>query len=83
MTLDDLKDKYSNREAAFLNGLPKPNKHDLNLVIEKFGCEFPNSFIDFQFEYCHQVSMGDFAYDGFGWANKDLASYKLLYRKLT
>lgn len=72
MTLKDLKDKYADREPAFPKHLQKPNISDLNYLIEKYNCKFPQSYIDFQLKYCTEVSIGDFAFDGFGWANKEL-----------
>lgn len=75
MTFDDLKNKYLDRGVAFPGDHPKPNKEDLDLLIERYDCKFPPSFIDFQLKYCHEVSMGDFAWDGFGWANKELDPY--------
>ena len=75
MTFEDLKNKYPDREPVFSNKLPKPNKEDLDRIIKNYECDFPNSFIEFQLKYCHIVSMGDFAFTGFGWANKELAPY--------
>ena len=75
MTFDDLKNNYPDRGAAFPDGQPKPNEEDLNWIIEKYGCRYPKSFIDFQLKYGLEVPMGDFAWDGFGWANKDLDAY--------
>lgn len=75
MTFNDLKNKYTDRGSAFPQDLPKPNKEDLNKFIEQFDCRFSASFIDFQLKYCHEVSMGDFAWDGFGWANNALEPY--------
>ena len=72
MTFDELKNKYPDRDASFPDGKPRPNQENLNLIMEEYGCSYPKSFIDFQLIRCHEVPMGDFAWDGFGWANKDL-----------
>ncbi len=72
MTFEDLKEKYSDRGAAFPEHLPKPNESDLNELIKKYNCKFPKSFIDYQLKYCTSVPIGDFSFDGFGWANKAL-----------
>ncbi|NER15084.1 hypothetical protein GWK08_16640 [Leptobacterium flavescens] len=72
MTFEDIKAKYSEREPAFPDHLPKPNESDLNDLIKKYNCKFPKSFIDFQLKYCSEVPLGDFSFDGFGWANKEL-----------
>ncbi len=72
MTFEDIKVKYSDREPAFPEHLPKPNTSDLNDLIKKYNCKFPKSFIDFQLKYCKEVPMGDFSFEGFGWANKEL-----------
>lgn len=70
MTFEAIKSKYSDREQAFPIHCPEPNEADLNELIEKYNCKFPKSFIDFQLKYCKEVPMGDFAFEGFGWANK-------------
>ena len=72
MTFDDIKEKYSDREPAFPEHLPKPNELDLNDLIKKYNCKFPKSFIDYQLKYCTEVPIGDFSFEGFGWANKEL-----------
>ncbi|SED22359.1 SMI1-KNR4 cell-wall [Tenacibaculum sp. MAR_2009_124] len=72
MTFEDIKEKYSDREPAFPAHLPKPNESDLNDLIKKYNCKFPKSFIDYQLKYCLDVPIGDFSFDGFGWANKEL-----------
>jgi hypothetical protein len=75
MTLEDLHKKYPEREAAFPSHLEKPNKDDLAEIQRKYACTFPKSFIQFQLEYCDRVPMGEFAFEGFGWANKNLDPY--------
>lgn len=75
MTFNELKSKYSDREAAFPTNSPRPSQQDLNSIIETYDCKFPDSFIDFQLKYCHEVPMGDFAFEGFGFANKSLDPY--------
>lgn len=75
MTFEDLKDKYSNRSPAFSFNYNEPNEADLSELIERYNCKFPKSFIDFQLKYCKEVSIGDFAFDGFGFANKSLEPY--------
>lgn len=75
MTLEELLKKYPDREAAFPTNLDKPTKEDLIGIQRKYECVFPNSFIQFQLEYYDKTPMGDFAFDGFGWANKDLEPY--------
>jgi len=75
MTFDDLKAKYPEREPAFPPNCPVPNEKDLEELIEKYSCKFPKSFIDFQVKLCQEVPMGDFAFDGFGFANKELEPY--------
>ena len=75
MTFNDLKSKYPDREVAFPDDQRKPNKEDLDSIIHKYDCKFPPSFVDFQLEYCLEISIGDLAWDGFGWANKDLDPY--------
>ena len=72
MTFGDLKDKYSNRGPAFSFKNNEPNEADLSEFIEKYNCKLPKSFKDFQLKYCKLVSIGDFAFDGFGFANKNL-----------
>ncbi len=75
MTFEDIKVKYSNREAAFPEHLPKPNEIDLNNLVKEYNCKFPKSFIDFQLRYCNEVPIGDFSFEGFGWANENLEPY--------
>ena len=72
MTFEEIKSKYSDREPAFPEHLPKPNESDLNDLIKKFNCKFPKSFIDFQLKYCNEVPIGDFSFEGFGWSNIEL-----------
>ncbi|MCT4622136.1 MAG: SMI1/KNR4 family protein [Schleiferiaceae bacterium] len=72
MTFADLRAKYPNREAAFPSNLPKPTATELNRLIEKYHCQFPQSFIEFQLEQCIEIPMGDNAFDGFGFANTEL-----------
>jgi hypothetical protein len=72
MTFKDIKEKYSDREPAFPSNCPEPNEADLNELIEKYNCKFPKSFIDFQLKFCKEVPIGDFAFEGFGFANKKL-----------
>lgn len=72
MTFKDLQEKYSDREPAFPKHLPIPNLSDLKDLIKRYNCKFPKSYIDFQLKYCTEVPMGDFAFEGFGWANKEL-----------
>ena len=75
MTLEDLHKKYSDKEAAFPSHIDKPNKEDLAEIQRKFSCLFPKSFIQFQLEYFDKIPMGDVAFEGFGWANKNLEPY--------
>ena len=75
MTFEDIKAKYSDREPAFPTNCPEPNETDLNELIEKYNSRFPKSFIEFQLKYCKQIPLGDFAFDGFGFANKKLEPY--------
>lgn len=75
MTFKDLKEKYSDRKPAFPSNLPIPNETCLNKIIRKYDCQFPKSFIDFQLKYCREVPIGDFAFDGFGFANQELEPY--------
>lgn len=72
MTFNDLKEKYSDRDPALPINCVEPNEIDLNELIEKYNCKFPKSFIEFQLKYCKEIPMGDFAFDGFGFANKKL-----------
>lgn len=75
MTFEEIKEKYSDREPAFPLNCPEPNEKDLNEIIEKYKCKFPKTFIDFQLKFCREIPMGDFAFDGFGFANKKLEPY--------
>ncbi len=70
-----LKKDYPDREAAFPDNLPKPNKSDLEYLIDKYDCKFPQSYIDYQLNYCQTTPIGDFAFEGFGWANRELEPY--------
>jgi len=72
MTFEDIKVKYTDRKAAFPKHLAKPIEADLNNLINKYNCKFPKSFIDFQLKYCSIVPIGDFSFEGFGWANNEL-----------
>jgi hypothetical protein len=75
MTLEDLHKKYPGREPAFPANLDKPTERDLADIQKRYSCRYPKSFIEFQLEYCHNTPMGDFAFEGFGWANKNLEPY--------
>lgn len=75
MTFEKLKEKYHDRAPAFPSDYPEPNEKDLNNLIKEFNCKFSKSFIEFQLTYCKKVPMGDFAFDGFGFANKELESF--------
>lgn len=75
MTLDELIKKYPGREASYTLQTNKPNETDLEYIRVKYTCTFPDSFVQFQLEYYDKAPMGDFAFDGFGWANKNLESY--------
>lgn len=76
MNLKDLSSKYSYiLEPAFPSDLPQPNKTDLQNLTQKYGVKFPKSYVDFQLIYCHKMPMGDLAFVGFGWANKNLDDY--------
>lgn len=77
MTFQELKEKYPNRCVAFPPSSPKPNAKDLEELIKTYHCQFPKSFIEFQLKYCHEVPMGDYAFDGFGWANNSLEDMSL------
>lgn len=72
MTLEELHKKFPEREAAFPSHLDKPNKEDLDGIQAKYACIFPRSFVQFQLEYFDKIPMGEFAFEGFGWANKNL-----------
>lgn len=78
MTFKDLKEKYPDRESAFPSNFPKPNERDLFGLIETYKCNFPKSFIDFQLIQCNVVPIGDFAFNGFGFANNELEPYMSL-----
>lgn len=78
MTFEKLKEKYIDRESAFPENCPAPNKDDLNELIKKYNAIFPKSFVDFQLKYCKNIPMGDFAFEGFGFANNKLESYMSL-----
>ncbi|MDC6367803.1 MULTISPECIES: SMI1/KNR4 family protein [Flavobacteriaceae] len=75
MTFQELKEKYPNRGPAFPSHWPEPNETDLDEMIRKYNCKFPKSFVDFQLKYYREVPIGDFAFDGFGFANKGLEPY--------
>lgn len=75
MTFEEIKQKYSEREPAFPKNLPEPNEKELNDLIKKYSCKFPKSFIEFQLKYCKEIPIGDFAFEGFGFANKELEPY--------
>lgn len=75
MTFENIKEKYSDREPAFPANCPEPNETDLNELIKKYNCKFPNSFIDFQLKYCKEIPIGDFAFEGLGFANRELEPY--------
>lgn len=75
MTFEDLKRKYPDRDGAFPKGQPEPNREDLKDLTEVYNCKFPPSFIEYQLKYGFEVSMSDFAWTGFGWANKKLPPY--------
>ena len=75
MTFEELKEKYADRATAFPIDFPVPNATDLRELIEEYQCKFPKSFIDFQLGYCTEVPMGDVAFEGFGFANKQLDPY--------
>lgn len=75
MTFEDLRKKYPEREAVLPSKFEKPSKEDMASIQKKYSCLFPQSFIQFQLEYCDKVPMGDFAFDGFGWANINLEPY--------
>lgn len=75
MTFEELHKKYPDREAAFPSHLDKPNSEDLNSIQTKYNCVFPESFVEFQLEYFDKAPIGDFAFNGFGWANRKLEPY--------
>ena len=75
MTFEEIKLKYADRSPAFPTHFPEPNETDLNKLIEKYKCKFPQSFVEFQLKYCKEIPLGDFAYDGFGFANSELEPY--------
>lgn len=72
MTFETLKEKYKNREPAYPSSCPKPNENCLNELIEKYNCNYPQSFIEFQLKYCLEIPLGEFAFEGLGFANNDL-----------
>jgi hypothetical protein len=72
---ETLKERYPESDAAFPSHLPKPNEKDLNEIITTHNCKLSPSFIAFQLVYCHITPIGDFAFNGFGWANKELDAY--------
>jgi len=82
--MDDLfnkiKEKYPNYDPSFNEDWEKPNINDLNKISNDFNCKYPTEFIDFQLKYCFEIPMGDFAWDGFGWANLQLEPYMNLYK---
>lgn len=75
MTFESLTQKYPDRLPAYPKDWSKPEIKTIHELIEKYNCSFSKSFIEFQISYCHTTPMGDFVFEGFGWANKDLIPY--------
>ncbi|MDB4923897.1 SMI1/KNR4 family protein [Mucilaginibacter sp.] len=75
MTFHSIRTTYSGYDPAFPSKMKRPNQKDLNLIIDRYDCKFPPSFIQFQLEECQSTPMGDYAFDGFGWANSTLDPY--------
>ncbi|MFY0654446.1 MAG: SMI1/KNR4 family protein [Cyclobacteriaceae bacterium] len=70
MTFDDLKFKYAGINCAFPEHFKSPNDSRIIMdLIVNHACDFPKSYIDFQLIHCHETPMGDFAQEGFRWAN--------------
>ena len=78
MTFEDIKNKYPDRDPAFPLNLPEPDADTLNRLIEKYNCKYPKSFIDFQIKYFKEIPIGDFAFEGLGFANNELDLYMSL-----
>ncbi len=75
MTFEALKQKHPDGAQAYPTEWERPTQQDLSFIVNTYGCQYPQSFVDFQLCYCHQVPMGDVAFDGFGWANRNLDPY--------
>jgi len=79
-----MRDKYKKIIESYPNrGQALPDKfeiveNDLKEIIKEFNCHYPEVFIQFQLEFCRKVPMGDFSWDGFGWANNTLSPYMSL-----
>tara|TARA_Y100001933_G_C18952353_1_gene544376 strand:+ start:260 stop:1318 length:1059 start_codon:yes stop_codon:yes gene_type:complete len=74
-----IKGMYSDYEPALKEAIAPTNSDFLQEVVEQFNCNYPQAFIDFQLSYAYEIPMGDFAFEGFGWANRSLPPYMNLH----
>lgn len=69
-----IRDMYPDYGPALDSNI-KTDEKVITDISRKHDCNYPLEFIKFQTEYCRVVPMGDFAWDGFGWANDELSPY--------
>ena len=74
-TFDDIRKEHSDYSPAYPEDWQKPSEEELIYIQSNFGIKYSSDFIQFQLVECHTTPMGDFAFDGFGWANPELELY--------
>lgn len=74
-----IKEMYPNYEPALKEVIALTSREFLHEISDKMNCRYPDSFIEFQLNYAYAIPMGSFAFEGFGWANKELPPYMNLY----
>ena len=75
---DEIRKRYPNRPGVYPKSWAKPTKEVILSLEQKYSIKYSEEFIQFQVTECHTTTMGDFAFDDFGWANESLdKSYNL------
>ena len=77
---EKIKTKYNELRPSYdSQNWGSTSKDFLDRICLEFKCEYPQEFIEFQLNFADFVPMGDFSWDGFGWANEKLEPYMNLY----
>lgn len=69
---EKIREQYPDWEAAFPNEWAKPTRKELDRIQKTYGVTFPQEFVEFQLTECLITPMGDFVWDGFGFASTDI-----------
>ena len=75
VSFEQIRHHFKDRSPAYPQDWPKPTIEEIQHIQKEFNIIYPQQFIDFQITECFTTPIGDFAFDGFGWANSQLEPY--------